>query len=92
MCGSFITAPDSVTGVPTRLPKVIALLRDPSIRLWVAFWNYGQYPAKYGKGSAGFAAYFGNQSQAFQACEMRERNSRRCALRLSLPANFCMPI
>jgi N-acetylgalactosamine 4-sulfate 6-O-sulfotransferase len=64
----------------TRLPKLIALLRDPSVRLWIAFWSYGQYPAKYGQSVEGFGYYFGNQSAAFHACT-QAYGRRRCALR-----------
>ena len=37
-------------------------------RLWIAFNSYGQYPAKYGQGAAGFGGYFGNQSAAWHSC------------------------
>ena len=37
-------------------------------RLWIAFHSYGQYPAKYGQGAAGFGGYFGNQSAAWHSC------------------------
>ena len=61
---------------------MIALLRDPSSRLWTAFWEYGQYPAKYGASHAGFGYYFGNQSASFLACVATDgRGRRRCALR-----------
>jgi hypothetical protein len=63
-----------------RAPKVVVLLRDPSIRLWVAFHNYGQYPARYGSGVQGFLAYFGNQSAVFTACS-QAYGPQRCALR-----------
>jgi hypothetical protein len=70
------------TVMRSRLPKVIALLRDPSLRLWIAFWDYGQYPARYGSSQEGFGAYFGNQSAAFDACVATDgRGRRRCALR-----------
>ena len=66
----------------SRVPKVIALLRDPTVRLWIAFWNYGQYPGKYGQSAAGFRYYFGNQSAAFDTCVATEgRGRRKCALR-----------
>lgn len=63
-------------------PKLIVLLREPSIRLWVAFWSYGQYPARYGHSSDGFAYYFGNQSAAYRRCvQTNQRGRRKCALR-----------
>jgi hypothetical protein len=61
-------------------PAVVALLREPTLRLWIAFWTYGQYPAKYGATPAGFGHYFGNQSSAFERC-VASRGRRRCALR-----------
>ena len=63
-----------------RPPKVVCLLRDPSIRLWVAFNSYGQYPEHYGYGDVGFRAFFGNQSAFFIACA-KAYGSQRCALR-----------
>ncbi|KAL1503007.1 hypothetical protein AB1Y20_011076 [Prymnesium parvum] len=63
-----------------RAPRVVVLLRDPAVRLWIAFHVYGQYPARYGKGVAGFLGYFGNQSAAFGVCE-RQFGVRRCVLR-----------
>ena len=66
----------------SRPPKVIVMLREPSVRLWVAFWSYGQYPAKYGASEEGFTYYFGNQSAAFEQCVHSEsRGHRKCALR-----------
>ena len=66
----------------TRLPKMVALLRDPAVRLWIAFFTYGQYPARYGGGTDGFRAYFGNQSAAFHTCvQTNGRGRRKCALR-----------
>ena len=70
------------TVLAERPPKVIAVLRDPSLRLWVAFWEYGQYGARYGNSPAGFTYYFGNQSAAFHQCVATDgRGRRRCALR-----------
>ena len=70
------------TVLAARPPRVVALLREPSLRLWVAFWEYGQYPARYGRSNAGFAYYFGNQSAAFERCVATDgRGRRRCALR-----------
>ena len=60
--------------------KVIVLLREPAERLWIAYWNYGQYPARYGQSATGFAFYFGNQSADWRQCE-RLHGSHACALR-----------
>ncbi len=57
------------TVMADRPPAVVALLREPMLRLWIAFHTYGQYAAKYGPSDAGgFGYYFGNQSLAFAAC------------------------
>lgn len=70
------------TVLAERPPKVIALLRDPAMRLWIAFWEYGQYPARYGQSHDGFGYYFGNQSAAYERCVQTDgRGRRRCALR-----------
>ena len=70
------------TVLAAKPPKLIALLREPSERLWVAFWEYGQYPARYGKSHDGFRYYFGNQSAAFDTCvNTNGRGRRKCALR-----------
>ena len=61
-------------------PVVVALLREPAARLWISFWFYGQFPAKYGATNAGFGYYFGNQSAAFASCAAAH-GTRRCALR-----------
>ena len=45
------------TVMERRPPKLVVLLREPAVRLWVAYWTYGQYPARYGASQAGFAAY-----------------------------------
>jgi hypothetical protein len=68
------------TVMGARPPRVVLMLRDPTWRLWIAFHTYGQYPARYGRGAAGFAGYFGNQSLAFARCETAH-GRRRCALR-----------
>ena len=63
--------------VPTRCSEHCARLCLPALtstcvcsrrRLWIAFHSYGQYPAKYGQGAAGFGGYFGNQSAAWHSC------------------------
>lgn len=70
------------TVLAARPPRVIALLRDPSSRLWTAFWEYGQYPARYGNSPAGFGYYFGNQSASYLGCVATDgRDRRRCAVR-----------
>ena len=70
------------TTMAARPPKVIALLREPSVRLWVAFWTYGQYPARYGASAEGFSYYAGNQTAAYDRCVRTDaRGRRRCALR-----------
>ena len=70
------------TVMQARKPKLIVLLREPALRLWVAFHEYGQYPARYGGGAAGFTYYFGNQSAAWARCVVTDgRGRRRCALR-----------
>lgn len=69
--------------------RVMALVREPAMRLWIAYWNYGQFPAKYGRTAAGFGYYFSNQSLAFDTCATRggphyawpTDAARRCALR-----------
>jgi len=61
-------------------PKVVVLLREPAVRLWVAFHFYGQYPARYGKHARGWEFYFGNQSAAWAACA-DVHGSHACALR-----------
>ena len=61
-------------------PVVVALLREPAARLWISFWFYGQFPAKYGATNVGFGYYFGNQSAAFASCAAAH-GTRRCALR-----------
>jgi len=68
------------TVLQPKLPLVVALLREPVARLWVAFWSYGQYPSRYGSSAAGFGYFFGNQSAAFAECEA-SHGSHRCALR-----------
>ena len=70
------------TVLKARPPRVIALLRDPSSRLWSAFWEYGQYPARYGQSHAGFGYYFGNQSASYLQCVATDgRGRRKCAVR-----------
>lgn len=70
------------TTYAARPPRVVALLREPARRLWVAFWTYGQYPAKYGNSADGFLYYFGNQSASFETCVHTDgRGLRKCALR-----------
>lgn len=72
-----------------RPPKLITLLREPSVRLWVAYWTYGQYPAKYGDSPTGFGHYVSNQTATFHRCAQTEyhqgrggpRGRRRCSLR-----------
>ena len=66
-------------------PVVVALLREPAARLWISFWFYGQFPAKYGATNAGFGYYFGNQSAAFASCAAAH-GTRRCALRCTCRA------
>lgn len=61
--------------------RLVALLRNPTDRLWSAFFTYGQFKLKYGDGEAGVRAYFDEQSAAFERCVERY-DSRRCALRL----------
>lgn len=63
-----------------RAPRVVVLLRDPAVRLWIAFHNYGQYPARYGAGDTGFGYYVGNQTAAWYVCAAKY-GTRLCALR-----------
>lgn len=61
--------------------KVVVMLRDPAVRLWIAFNMYGQYPSRYGKlAERGFEFYFGNQSAAWAACAS-VHGAHDCALR-----------
>eukprot|EP00854_Cymbomonas_tetramitiformis_P001989 gene1989-2675_t len=53
---------------PAKPPFVVMLLRNPTERLWAAFWTYGQFPGQYGKSNAGFLAYFEEQSAAWDKC------------------------
>ena len=65
-----------------RPPKLITLLREPAVRLWVAYWTYGQYPARYGPSEVGFSHYVGNQTAAYRQCVATDgRGRRRCVLR-----------
>eukprot|EP00966_Prymnesium_polylepis_P165789 3832226-Prymnesium_polylepis.1 len=56
------------------------MLRDPSVRLWIAFHSYGQYSGRYGSGVAGFLKYFAHQSEVVDACSTAH-GAARCALR-----------
>ena len=68
-------------------PVVVALLREPAARLWISFWFYGQFPAKYGATNAGFGYYFGTRAPRSRRAPPRTaRGAARCALRRTAPS------
>ena len=80
--GNELTVPALIAATyhPSPPPFVVALLRNPTDRLWVAFWTYGQYPGKYGADAEGFRMYFLEQQAMWELCTQHHAGELACLL------------
>ena len=68
-------------------PVVVALLREPAARLWISFWFYGQFPAKYRRDERRLRLLLWEPERRVRVVPPRTaRGAARCALRRTAPS------
>ncbi|KAG8461398.1 hypothetical protein KFE25_010585 [Diacronema lutheri] len=86
--GAALEVPYLLRAVQGTRVRLIALLRNPTDRLYAAFWHYPHYRKKFGGSEAGFAAYHAEMAAHAAACA-EVHGVDACALRFeSLERRF----
>lgn len=66
--GAALEVPHLLRAVQGTRLRLVALLRNPTNRLYAAFWHYPHYKKRFGPTEAGFAAYHAEMASHVAAC------------------------
>jgi hypothetical protein len=86
--GAQLEVPHLLRAVQGEHVRLVAILRNPTQRLYAAFWHYPHYRKRFGATAEGFAGYHSEMAVHVRAC-MDGHGLLECALRFeSLERRF----
>lgn len=78
--GARLEVPHLLRAVQGEAVRLICLLRNPTDRVYAAYWHYPHYRGRYGSSALGFATYHAEQQAHLDAC-VGAHGLEACALR-----------